>query len=234
MVISQDRQIRELEKGTFDVFWTMTTPARELDALAVAEPLIKGAYGIRLLVTHRHYLEQVSQRTDLPAWRAVPVLSGTDCPDTAILRLNHFMVTTELFEKDLYQKLLQSQQFVFPRGLLEAQAELTARDNADLVLVPGVVLRYPAVMKFFVSRHNTRLAERLTAGIRLLKQSGRFDEIFYQFAPHAEALAQLPLRNARIIELRSPFVLSADAAAAVRAEQDALLVKLGVNTSAEH
>ena len=228
LVISQERQLKELNKGTFDVFWTMATPAREVDALAVNEPLMKGAYGIRLLVTHRENVSQLAQVNALAHLKSIELLSGADWPDTAILRRNHLSVTTELFDKELYVKLRQAPQYVFPRGLLEAPAELAQRNWPELVLNRTVILRYPAVMKFFVAKHNTALAKRLQAGLAQLKRTGRFDQLFYQFAPHAQALAQLSLHGAKIIELRSPFVVSETEKQAITAEQNALLQKLGL------
>lgn len=228
LVISQNRQLIELNKGTFDVFWTMSTPAREVDALAVDEPLMKGAYGIRLLVTHRDFQPRLQQISTLAELGTVAALSGTDWPDTAILRMNHLQVTTELFDKDLYTKLLQRRQYYFPRGLLEAKSELNSRARPELVIVPTMIIRYPAVMKFFVAKDNTALAQRLTAGLQLLKQNGRAEQLFYQFAPHAEALNQLELKNATVIELRSPFILSESDKEIVLSEQNALLEKLGI------
>ena len=229
LVISQDRQVLELNKGTFDVFWTMSTPARELEAQAIHEPIMKGAYGIRLLVIHKAYaglFTTITTLQDLSQWVG---LSGTDWPDTAIMRMNHLNVKTALFDKDLYAILRQQQAQYFPRGLFEAQAELQSRNWPELALQTQVVLRYPVAMKFFVARKNTVLAERLTLGLKLLKQNGRFDELFYSFPPHRETLEQLNLQNTVVLDLKSPFVLVPVEKGQIIAEQNALLQRLGAN-----
>lgn len=231
--IIQGRQFIELQKGTFDLFWTMTTPGREQDALAVQQPLIKGAYGIRLLVVQHADIAKMAQITSLPELAKLVALSGADWPDSAILRFNWLTVETNIADGKLYQTLQQKPGYYFPRGLLEAGPELAAADKAQLSIVRHIVIRYPATMKFFVAKQNSALAQRLTAGLEILKQNGRFDDIFYQFAPHAAVLSQLQLQGARLLELNSPFIMSAADAQGVTAEQDALLAKLGVGPAVD-
>lgn len=228
VVISQQRQIKELEKGTFDVFWTMTTPGREQDALPVKVPLSKGSYGIRVLVVNKTELATMQKLNNFKALEGFVALTGEDWPDTATLRFNRIAVKTVVNDATLYPLLRRSKGHYFPRGLFEADAELSSMVANDLAILPQLILRYPAEMQFFVAKHNAALAERLTTGLLMLQKSGRFDQLFYQFPQHAEALQRLNLKRAKVLDLKSPFMVSEQDRELIKAEQDELLSKLGV------
>lgn len=229
--ISQSRQLKELEKGTFDLYWTMATPAREYQLQSIPIALSKGSYGIRLLVVRKVDMPQLAFIREKEQLAEKVALSGEDWPDTAILRFNHFTVAAASKDVNLYPLLHREEQYYFPRGLFEADAELQAAQNQDFAILPQLVLRYPVEMRFYVAKNNNALAQRLTDGLMQLKQSGRFDQIFYQFAPHAAAIKRLNMADAKVLELNSPYEMTGEQLQVIYAEQDQLLQRFGIKNA---
>ena len=230
--ISQSRQLKELEKGSLDVFWTMWTPAREEHLQSVPIPLAKGSYGVRVLVVHRADLPVMQMLSEKMLTRKL-ALSGESWPDTEILRFNKYRVVSVGYDVNLYSVLSRDQRYYFPRGIFEADAELEALQHQDFVILPNLIIRYPVEMRFFVAKQNTVLAQRLAAGLKRLKQNGRFDQLFYQFAPHAAAIKRLNIANAKVLELASPYQMTSEQLQVIYAEQDQLLQRFGVISTRE-
>ena len=75
--ISQSRQLKELEKGTFDLYWTMATPAREYQLQSIPIALSKGSYGIRLLVVRKVDMPQLAWETVFSPRETTPLTWAT-------------------------------------------------------------------------------------------------------------------------------------------------------------
>ncbi|EGM70943.1 hypothetical protein [Shewanella sp. HN-41] len=146
--ISQKRQLRELDKGSISVFWTMTSYAREADMLPVRVPLTKGMYGIRLMAINRadhDMFSAVSNVKQLAKWKA---LLGRDWPDTAIMRVNRLDVRSDVAEGDLYNVLDKYQGNYFPRAVTEIYSELDRRPELNIEADEHLGLVYPTAVYF--------------------------------------------------------------------------------------
>ncbi|MFC6441468.1 hypothetical protein [Bowmanella sp. JS7-9] len=227
ITIGQTRQLRELSKGTFDVFWTLSTPARETQARAINIPLMKGAYGIRLLVANTADIGTFESLSSAQLAEH-PALLGVDWPDTSILRVNRLTVETSLQDNQFYDLLRKRPGYYFPRGFFEAVPEIQDFPAGTFGIVKNKILLYPISMKFFVAPDNERLAARLALGLSRLKENGMFDKLFYEFTPHKQTIDALTLQQPDVIELVNPFLPSLKDAAEIYAEQYQLLERIGV------
>jgi hypothetical protein len=221
--ISQKRQLRELERGTIDVFWTMTSYAREVEARPVRIPLTKGMYGIRLLAINGADRDAIAAITQMPQLAGLMALQGRDWPDTQVLRLNRLEVNTDIAEPELYSFLARHPGHYFPRSVMEIFSELDSRSLPQVEADSTLALVYPAAMYFFVARDNLALAQRLEYGLTLAQADGSFDALFYGFGPYKEALERAQLNKRRLLYLDNPLIPKSANAAAIRAIQDEII-----------
>lgn len=225
--ISQRRHFRELDNGIINVFWTMTNYRRETEALPVRVPLMKGVYGLRLLASNPRDLDTLAGVKNQAELAAFSFIQGLDWPDTQILRLNRLEVSTEVSEGDMYEFTRRHPGHLFPRAVTELYAETDSGGYHDLANERHLLLRYPAVMYFFVAKDNQQLAERLEFGLRAAMADGSFDKLFYGFAPHREALRQAQLSERTLINLSNPLLpQTADEQAVLKLQDEVIAHQL--------
>ncbi len=223
VLISQERQLKELDKGTIDVFWTMNTAIREQSALPIRIPLIKGAYGLRVLVINK--LDQstfsaLNSREELGEKIAV---LGKDWPDTKILLNNQLPVNTEAPEHSLYNVIANEQGFYFPRAITEAWSELNSLKNRQLTIDTNHLLQYPTAIYFFVAKDNEKLAARIEAGLNEMNETGQLDALFYEYPLHQMSFADIDLSNVKIYQLNNPLMEDTSEIAIIREAQNEVL-----------
>ncbi|WP_162558478.1 hypothetical protein [Saliniradius amylolyticus] len=225
--ITQSRQLKELNKGTIDVFWSVATERRESQVLAVNFPLIKGAYGIRLLVVNMLDKDRFESVDSLAALRLIPILVGRDWPDAELLMLHGFNLDTSIEDRLKYQSLSVRGNKLYPRGLFEAMNELDEQSFSNLTILQRHVICYPQVVKYFVAKHNRRLSDRLLYGLKRLKESGEFDRFFAAFPAHKNVLEHLVLRDSMLHRLSNPYLPASVDIDVVQEEQNQLLQLMG-------
>ncbi|QYJ75162.1 hypothetical protein [Shewanella sp. FJAT-52076] len=224
--ISQRRHFRELNNGVINVFWTMTNYRRELDALPVRVPLMKGVYGLRLLAANEHDLATLAGVQGLGDFAPFTFLQGRDWPDTQILRLNRLEVSTDVSEGDMYEFTRRHPGYLFPRAVTELYSETESRNFSELAGEEHLLIRYPAVMYFFVAKQDTLLAQRLEYGLKAAMADGSFDQLFYGFAPHRIALKQAQLHRRKLLTLDNPLLPESAMPAEVMKLQDEVIAHL--------
>ncbi|QYJ79221.1 transporter substrate-binding domain-containing protein [Shewanella acanthi] len=223
--ISQNRQIRELNKGRISVFWTMTSYAREVDMLPVRFPLAKGMYGIRLFAINQSDQQRfvaLKSREQLAAW---PALLGRDWPDTAIMRVNRFLVRSDVDEGDMYKELAQHKGYYFPRAVTEIYSEIDERPKSDVIADDHLGVVYPAAIYFFVSKNNPLLAERLQFGLEEAHKDGSFDALFFGFPAHQAAFAKAKFSKRTLFYLDNPLLPQAANRELIEAMQKDIIEK---------
>ncbi|WP_141096159.1 hypothetical protein [Lacimicrobium sp. SS2-24] len=221
--ITQNRQFKEIDKGTVDVFWTMTTTAREQQAIAVPVPLMKGLYGMRLLAINRHDQSVFDTIKDLPDFNGYIALQGADWPDVTILQAAGLKVSTEVEERYRYTFLHLNQGFYYPRGLTEIFAEMERHPHADLSVERKHLFVYPAAIYFFVSHARPNLAERLTTGLNKAIADGSFDRVFFDFEGHQSWISQARLSQRTVHWMDNPLISDIPQKTRIRALQQQLL-----------
>lgn len=198
----QSRVLKEIAAGQVDVYWSMTSAAREQQLLPVRIPLDKGLNGWRLLLIRQGEQARFQHIQVLSQLKKLTFIQGHDWPDTAILQHNGLPVLTSAHPPQLFDMLQKQRGDAFPRAVFEAYGD-AMRQSEQFAVESELVLVYPSAVYFFVHRDNQRLASAIERGLHQLIVSGRFDLLFQQRYGAAIALANLAKR--RQIRLANPL-----------------------------
>lgn len=203
---TQQRAFQRLDQNLdINVMWSMTSTEREAAFLPIRIPLVKGLVGWRLLMTQRDsefFKSEINSLNELRAFRPV---QGQDWPDTRILQANGFdMFTVNDFQQAV-MALSQEEADIFPRSVLEVTSELNGIDRSlGLVLKPGLGIRYPVAMYFFVRKNNVGLANLIESGLRQAIEDGSFNALFEQ--TFRTELAILRRGDTKFFQLSNPYM----------------------------
>jgi len=208
--VGQGRAIRELAGGgsDLDLLWSMTSEEREQLLLPIRIPIDRGLMGWRLLLIRRTDAERFAGVRSLDALRDLSAGQLYDWPDTAILRANGLAVGTTSVYDSLFTMLARGRVDYFPRSVLEIQEEMRQYGSAnELMIAPGLMLRYPTANYFFVSRQNSQLAAELQRGLERALDDGSLHKLFMS---HIRPLLKpLRLPERRELLLRNPLLPAA-------------------------
>lgn len=202
----QARQLKTLERGLIDIMWTMTSAEREKQARAIYIPLMKGLLGYRVLLIHRKDQTVFANIHETAYLKTRVAYQGHDWPDTEILRSNGFIVETSVWYKALFKMLDEGRFDYFPRGILEAWAEVEQMGFANIMVEPHHLLVYPTAIYFFVHPENKELAERIQLGLERAQADGSFDELLFNHPLHVEAFRKAALASRRVHKLDNPLL----------------------------
>ena len=108
-------------------------------------------------------------------------------------------------------KMLASNRFdYYSRGAHQVLPEIGVYADKGIVLEQELFLNYDNPVYFYVNRSNTRLAERLSVGLKIAIEDGSFDALFSQFENFTWAEAMIQQANRRVIPLTN-FSFSGEA-----------------------
>lgn len=196
----QQRTLLMLDEKQADVFWSMTSPEREHLAIAVKVPLFKGYIGKRALLTKRAFLprfKDLKTKQDLAQFSAI---QGHDWPDTKILAQNGLTVRPLANYQAMFSLVIRGRVDYFPRSFIEVISEMEQIKSDELVIVPNLYISYPTAFYFFVSNHKPELAQALLKGLKVMKSTGEFEQLFASY--FAEDLAKLPFKEGKVTEIK--------------------------------
>lgn len=183
-----------------------SAPSPEQDMIPVPFPIDKGMLGYRVALIDRRNRDRLSRVHGIEDLRQLRVGQGSGWGDVRIYEHERIPVETTYDYESLVLMLLHGRFDLFPRGLWEVAPELAAYATRypDLAVEQHLLLHYPFLEAFYVSRSSPRLAGRLTAGLERMVADGSFDALF---AGHCrKLLADLHLRQRVVIELENPFL----------------------------
>jgi hypothetical protein len=198
----QSRVLKEIAAGQVDVYWSMTSAAREQQLLPVRIPLDKGLNGWRLLLIRQGEQARFQHLQVLSQLKKLTFIQGHDWPDTEILQHNGLSVLTSTHPPQLFDMLQKQRGDAFPRAVFEAYEEMQ-RQPGKFTVESELVLVYPSAVYFFVNRNNQRLASAIEKGLQQLIATGRFELLFQQRYGAAISVADLAKR--RQIRLVNPM-----------------------------
>ncbi|TQV74044.1 amino acid ABC transporter substrate-binding protein [Aliikangiella marina] len=203
----QSRAIQELAKGNkVDVYWTMTSLAREKKLLPIRVPLLKGLFGYRIFLIREEDRQKFASINSLDELKLLVAGQGSDWPDTKILRANGFDVVG-ITDYDSIFPMLQRRRVDFvPRGISEPWGEVKRHQDKNLIVEETIMLQYPAPMYFFVNQENTALSERIEKGLNIAIEDGSFEKLFLSHPGSSEILAKANIENRKIFRLNNPVL----------------------------
>ena len=196
----QQRNLMSLNDGTLDLYWSMSSPERESLAIAIKIPLFKGYIGKRALVTSKANLAKFKNVKTLKQLSKLTAVQGHDWPDTRVLISNGLNVRPISNLKAM--SVLTSKGLIdyFPRSFIEVNSELLEAKNDNLVIVPNLYISYPTGLYYFVSKDKPELAKALEKGLKIMKKTGEFDALFYEY--FATDLNSLPYTKGKTIDIK--------------------------------
>lgn len=201
-VLGQNRVLKEIEKGTIDVSWTMTNKEREERLLPIRVPLFKGLFGWRVMFINEQNLAHLSQLKTLDDLKHIYFLQGQDWPDTKILRDNGLVVSTSLDLEFLFVMLERGRGDLFPRSILEINDEYEVfKNQMSLAVLPQLMLKYKSPIYYFFNKNDPEVAKAVNKGLKIMRETGEFDELFYQY--NGEIIKNAHLHDKIVIELRN-------------------------------
>lgn len=176
-------------------------------SISVKSALRKGLNGIRVLLVHKDRLPEFRNIRTLEQLKEKVAGQGREWVDVPIYRHNGLPVLDSGEFQHLFSMLLAGRFDYYPLGVAETPRILKACGDAcrDVAIVPGLLLQYDFPIYFHVSPKHTRLADRISKGLTMLKKSGAFETIWQQY--HADQLEEIDIENSIIIHLENPMLL---------------------------
>lgn len=208
--MSQQRLMFMLEEGHagVDVAVSPTDRWRETRLTPVRIPLDKGLLGWRVFIVRAGRLEELARVRSVEELKRYTVGQGTHWVDVPVYRSAGFDVQTGNRYEGLFAMLSLDRFDIFPRGVEEAYAEVSARRRQypDLRVERTLVLHYPFVRYFWVanSQRGDMLRERITKGLELMLADGTFDRIFHEYKDLT--LEVVRLHERRVLRIPNPFL----------------------------
>lgn len=206
--VPQGQMIRLIQQSNVvNLFWTMTSKEREERLLPIRFPIFKGLLGCRVFLIKKNNQHLFDNMTNPEQLKKLVAGQGSDWPDTTILESNQFNLITAQEYINLFAMLKKQRFDYFPRALHEAVVE--ADKHPELAIERRFLLKYDSPFFFFVSKENTRLAERLEYGLNKAQKDGSFDELFRSHTMSKGIFNQLSLNNREVIHLKNPLLSKA-------------------------
>ncbi|WP_051261948.1 hypothetical protein [Desulfovibrio inopinatus] len=204
--IPQSRVIKLIDSGKLTLIATMTSREREEQLLPIRIPIYRGLFGYRIFIIRRSDLDKFAAIHTADELKALWAGQGHDWPDTKILRANGYHVTTSADYRGLFSMLEKGRFDYFPRAVSEPWREIEAEKTRDIVVEPTLILHYYAPEYFFVSKTNTKLADRIRRGFEIILNDGSSETLF-----NTHWYIQNTLQKAKIAErttfyLENPFL----------------------------
>lgn len=201
------RHVRELLTGeNINIIREITSNSLEEILIPIRIPIQKGILGYRIFLIDKANKKIFDSIDSLDELKKFCVGQGRGWGDVKILRYNEFNVIESHNYNGLFYMLENDRFDLFPRGITEAPIEYSSRiyTNPDIVIDENSCLYYPLVEYFFFNKKDSRLAERIEEGMKLLISTGEYDNIFNN--EFSERILQANLKSRHIYKLENPFI----------------------------
>lgn len=213
IVMERGRALAELANGnnTINLHWTSMEARSERGLNVVRIPIHRGLIGYRIFIIRKDRqrdFDRVERFSDLKAFTCC---QGLGWIDTDILRTTGLDVQTSTYES-LFEMTQSGRVDYFPRGVVEAFAELEARRHLepDLVVENRLMLKYRSDFIFYVATDHAALAQTIERGLVLAYRDGTYMKLFnsHPYIQNALGLAKPALR--KTFQLDNPYLSEAD------------------------
>jgi len=178
-ISSQKRKVAMLLNDEIDIIYAGTTTDLEDTLRQIRFPITRGNIGQRLLVInkiHQPVFRQISNLADLQQRTA---LLGFGWPEVELFSAAQMPISERVYD-DIFLVMNDGSRAYFPRGVLEASAELTDRPYlVNLAIDAHLLLRYKSAVFFFVHPDNQKLADLITREFSRAYLDGSYIDFFY-------------------------------------------------------
>lgn len=180
--VTDERALSLLDEGAFDVTYMTMNKERAEKYLSVKVDIMKGLLGYRMLLVHKDNVEKFKDVKSLDDLRKYKAGFGTQWGDYPILVANKMPVEGVAVPSRLYVMLENKRFDYFPRGVNEIWGNLAEnqKEAPNIVVEPNLMLFYPLVSCFLVSKKNPKLADRIERGLNIALKDGSFKKLFME------------------------------------------------------
>jgi hypothetical protein len=202
--MNEARYLAQLEVGQIiNIAWSSTSKEKENALLPIRIPLRKGLLGYRIALiasANQGKIDEVRTTDDL---RKLIFGQGLGWGDVGVYEANGIKVRQANYD-NLFKMTSVGRIDLFPRGIGEifAEYEHYAKDNPTLAIEKHLLIYYPWPYYFFVNKKDAALADRIKAGLEIMRKDGSFDAIFLKY--NSESIKKADIRNRRVIHLDNP------------------------------
>lgn len=200
-VLEQGRAEKALGSGQhIDVYWMGTSLKREQQLTPIRIPLLKGLLGYRGLIIRESDRSSFTHKTNWLSLTRSTICQGMHWPDSDILEHSGFRVIRSARFKSMFAMLENNRCDMFPRGIHEGPAEVSAnrQTSSKLGWFDKYLIYYPFPMYFFTQKDNLILASRITQGLEMMISDGSFT-LFMQQHPVSRHLFPLSQWTHRVM-----------------------------------
>lgn len=201
---SNTRAILEVKSGkNINVFMALTTPDWEKNTLAIRVPIRFGILNYKLLTINKNYKERFNKVTDLSDLKSLRVGLRAGWAITPIFKEAGFNVIESNTFEGLFYMLANDRVDYIPRGINEVFDEIeTYQDEMpNLAVQPTLALTLPCPFYIFVSPSEPRLAERLTLGLKKIRDNGTLKRVFNQY--YADNIKQANIEQRTMLFIKN-------------------------------
>ena len=162
----------------------------------------------RVFTINKKVIKKLEGIKSLAELSQLRLCQGTHWPDTDIMLASGLDVMPNPVYENMFRQVYSGRCDAFPRGINEAQSEVSARDKImpDLTVYKDLILYYPFPMYFFTKKHNTALLHDLESGLEIALDDGSFDEYMKS---HPSTKHLFPIQkwiNTKTIKIPNPFL----------------------------
>ncbi|MCI0144551.1 transporter substrate-binding domain-containing protein [Paraburkholderia sediminicola] len=213
IVMERGRALAELAHGhnTINLHWTSMEAAAERGLNVVRIPIHRGLIGYRVFVIRKDRqrdFDKIERFSDLKAFTCG---QGLGWIDADILKAAGLDVQTSTYET-MFKMTQSGRVDYFPRGVVEAFAELDGRQHRepDLVVENRLMLKYRSDFIFYVATGQEVLADTIEKGLVQAYRDGTYLRLFNSHPYIQDALVRTKPASRKTFHLDNPYLSEAD------------------------
>ena len=198
--------VEMLEGRLVNLYFAPADQQWEDNLLPIRIPIRKGLLNYRLLLIDKGDIETFAAIRTADDLRRLEVGLRAGWTTTKVMKALDFQIVTAPSYDSVFRMLAHRRFSFIPRGVNEIFGEVEARrDEApNIVIEPSLALFMPMPVYIYVSPKEPRLAQRIEAGFRIIRENGEFDRLFEEF--FASQIAQADLDRRRIVQIGNPLL----------------------------
>ncbi|MBD3584293.1 amino acid ABC transporter substrate-binding protein [Salinimonas sp. HHU 13199] len=191
-----------------DVFVTVAgnPKLRNKDKIVVAQPLMKGLLGHRLLIVRKQDLPRFDNIQTEAAFKQLSIGIPDGWADAELFRHNGYNVVEGGTFDEIFD-LLAAKKFDYVAlgaNEIEQAFESRAEKYEMFSIEPTTLLYYPFALVFYVNPEKPALAERLREGLEAVEQSGEAQRLFDEAT--GNLIERLNLTDRKVFHLQNPML----------------------------
>lgn len=192
----------------FDIFGTVAGNTKLADEkkILIPLPLMKGLLGYRILIIRAGDKEKFAAIKSAQQLQQLRLGIPSTWADAELFRQNGYKVEEKGSFDDLFTRLENNEFDYVSFGANEVAGVFAQRaaQSGKLVVDSSLLVYYPFPLVFYVNPHNKALAERVTAGLKIISGNGELDKIFNRY--FGAELKALNLSGRTKITLKNPIL----------------------------